>query len=429
VIRTSKHSVDETNKDKLVKYKAFLAEMRRVAAIYVDYFWGTNYEWVDGKGNPKVLDIASKQYHCPPYFDYSLIPVETDLSCRALSSLATQCCGMVKAALEGQNHRQYVYDKKTREGEKISEKLIENMEKFVPVKPRTQNMNLEVSSKCCDFGFPTKEFGGFLKLKSLGDAYGQIKIPVRFHRQSNKWKSVSELKGSFLLCDRKIELRWESFPAKKTEGITVGADQGKTDVLNLGDGQVTPKKDIHGHSLDSIIDVLARRKPGSRNYRRAQRQRENFINWSLNRLNLGNIRHVKLEKIYQMYQGRRVSRKMRRWTYTLISGKTNRMCEELGVQVTEQASAYRSQRCSGCGMVLGRNRKKKEYLCENCGLAIDADYNACLNHEADLPEVPVWLSSLHLNRSEGFFWKPEGFFGADGKELRVPCSCEKVRCL
>ena len=45
-----------------------------------------------------------------------------------------------------------------------------------------------------------------------------------------------------------------------------------------------------------------------------------------------------------------------------------------------------------------------------------------MNHEVDLPEVPIFVSNLHLNKTEGFYWKPEGFFRLDGKELRVPCS-------
>ena len=60
---------------------------------------------------------------------------------------------------------------------------------------------------------------------------------------------------------------------------------------------------------------------------------------------------------------------------------------------------------------------------------IDSDYNASRNHEIELPDVPVWLSNLHLNRTSGFFWKPEGFFDADGRELRVPYSEEKTQCL
>lgn len=431
MIRTSKHFItnNDTNKNKLIRYSAFLKEMRRVAGIYVEYLWNTHYEWKDKHGKLLILDIKNRQYRCPPYFDYNLIPVETNLSARALSSLVTQCCGIVKAVLEGQNHRQYIYDRKVKNNEEINEKLIEKINEFEPTKPQTDRINIELSTKCCDFGFPTKEFDGFLRLKSIGRNYGQINLPIKFHKQSNKWKKTSVLKGSFLFCDNKIEMRWESFPPKKTEGITVGADQGKGNVLYLGDSQCTPKTDKDGHSLDSIIDEMARKKTGSKAFKRKKDHRKNFINWSINQLNFKNIMHVKIEKVFDIKRGKRVNRKMRFWASKLASEKTIRLCEEMGVLSTEQASAYRSQRCSDCGMVLKRNRKKQQYVCENCGLVIHADFNACKNHEADLPEVPQWLSNLHLNRTSGFLWKPEGFFDVNGKELRVPCSEEKAQCL
>ena len=430
MIRTSKHFIDnDTNKNKLVRYKAFLTEMRRCASIYIDYLWTTRYEWKDKKDNLIILDIKNKQYHCPPYFDYNLIPLETNLSARALSSLVTQCCGMVKSILEAQNHRQYIYDKKVKNNEKIDEKFTERLKEFKPTKPKTEKINIELSSKCCDFENTNKHFNGFLKLKSIGKSYGFVNIPLKFHKQSNKWKKTSTLMNSFLFCDNKIELRWESFPVKKEKGNTVGADQGKTDVLCLGDKQVTPKNDKHGHSLDSIVERLARKRKGSRNFKKSQAHRKNFINWSINQLNFSKIKHVKLEKLFDMGRGKRTSRKLKHWCGVLISKKVIRLLEELGVQVTEQASAYKSQRCSDCGMVLKRNRKKKSYVCENCGLVIDADYNACLNHETELPEVPIWLSNLRLNKTCGFFWKPQGFFDVSGKEFRVPYSEEKVMCL
>ena len=430
MIRTSKHFIDkDTNNNKIIRYKSFLTEMRRVAGIYVEWLWTTRHDWSNKNGEIFVLDIKNKQYHCPQFFDYNTIPVETTLSARALSSLVTQCCGIVKAVLEGQNNRQRIYDNKIKNNEKISKKLSETVLDFVPTKPRTDRINIELSSKCCDFQVNDKYFNGFLRLKCLGKDFGFIKIPLRFHKQSNKWKKKSTLMNSFLFCDNKIELRWESFPVKKEEGVSLGADQGKGDVLYLSDKQVTPKTDIHKHSLDSIIEDMSRKKKGSKNFKKAQAHRLNFINWSINQLNFNNIKHLKLEELFDLGRNKRISKKLRLWCGVLISGKVIRLCEELGVQVTEQTSAYRSQRCSCCGMVLKRNRKKKCYICENCGLVIDSDYNASLNHECELPDVPVWLSSLHLNKTSGFFWKPEGFFDVNGKELRVPCTEKKSSCL
>lgn len=427
MIRTSKHLLSYSNTNKLENYKSFVTEMRRIAKIYVDYLWNTHYEYKDNKGNLKILDIKNNQMDVPPYFDYNLIKVETKLSARALSSLITQCCGIVKACTEKHRRIQFIIKEKQYNNEKISDKLLENLEKTKPSQPETKNINMELSSKCLDYQkINSKSFEGYLRLKCLGKSFGFIKIPIKFHKQSNKWKKLNfEMLNSFLLSENKIEIRWKSEVPIKSSGITVGADQGKNDVLTLSDGQVTPKFNKHGKSLDSILDKLTRRKRGSKNFKQAQDERKNFVNYSINKLNLSNIRKMNLEEIKNITYKKRYSRKMVHWLNTLIRDKTKRFCEELGVQVAEQSSAFRSQRCSCCGIVLKRNRKGKEYFCTNCGHMIDADLNASINHEIELPEVPFWLSRLHLNLTEGFFWKPEGFFDVNGEEFRVPHSQEK----
>jgi hypothetical protein len=427
MIRASKHTLSESNTGKLSLYGQFLAEMRRVAVIYVDYLWTNQFQWSDKNDVVHTMDIANKQYDVPPFFDYNLIPVETDLCARALSSLITQCCGMVKANVEKQRRRLYLLESKRAKNEPISAKLLENIAKFEPVKPNPSNINLEISSKCADFSAESNHFDGFIRLSSIGERYGHIKLPIQFHRQSNKWMKKGWMLGSFLFCDDVVEIRWESVtPPKKTVGREVGGDSGIKDVLVLSDKQVTPKMDVCGNTMDSIVDKLSRRKKGSKNFAQTQAQRKNFINYSINQLNFDDIKKVKLEKIGFFGYKTRISRRSRHWMATLTRDKIFRICEELGVQVSEQSSTYRSQRCSGCGMVLKKNRHGKEYFCSNCGLVIDADYNASVNHEIDLPEIPVWLRSLRLNHTTGFFWKPEGFFDVSGEELRVPHSETKV---
>lgn len=430
MIRTSKHKIDYSNSKKLEKYIAFLTEMRRVAGIYVDFLWNTHYEWCS-KGKTNVMDITKEQLEVPPFFDYNLIPCETTLSGRAKSSLITQCCGIVKACTEKHRRRLYLLEEKKKNNEEIPKKLQENIDNFKPQKPNTDYINLEISSKCSDFQKSEKNyFEGFLRLKSLGvdkDTFGMIKIPIKFHKQANNWKNKkAEMLQSFLLCNNKIEIRWKLEVPLKKEGREVGADQGKIDILVLSDKQVTLKTNKQGISQEMIIDKLARRKKGSKNFRQTQKERENFVNYTINRLNFSGIRKLNLEKIVNINFGKRMSRKMKHWLNTLIVNKTKRICEELGVQVAEQSSAYKSQRCSCCGIVLKKNRKGKEYFCHNCGNMIDADLNASINHEVNLPDVPFWLSNLHLNKTEGFFWKPEGFFKVNGEEFRVPHSLKNV---
>ena len=51
---------------------------------------------------------------------------------------------------------------------------------------------------------------------------------------------------------------------------------------------------------------------------------------------------------------------------------------------------------------------------------------AALNHEVDLPYIPVSFTWAKKNRGGGFLWLPEGLFDLDGQELRVPDSSFKA---
>ena len=130
-----------------------------------------------------------------------------------------------------------------------------------------------------------------MKLKSLVVGKKPIYVPVKYTKASRKLqKQEGKQMTSFLLSEDSVDIRWElpDVPLK-TEGRTVGADQGMKDLLTLSDGQVTPKVDIHGHTLESIMVKMCRKRPGSRSMKKAQDHRRNFINWSINQLDFEGI--------------------------------------------------------------------------------------------------------------------------------------------
>jgi transposase len=226
--------------------------------------------------------------------------------------------------------------------------------------------------------------------------------------------------NSFLIGKDFVNIRWEKEIELKKDGLEVGGDQGKLTVLSLSDKQETPKTDKHGHSLDSILEKMSKRRKGTKAFSKCKDHRKNFIHWSINQMNLDGIKHVKLEEVVNIGYGKSRSRLMSHWTNTIIRDKVSSRCEENGVRFSMQSCTYRSQRCSQCGMVRKSNRKGKLYICD-CGYSNDADYNASCNHEQSLPEVPLKLRMLNLNR-KGFYWKENGFFDLAGVEIRVPLS-------
>jgi IS605 OrfB family transposase len=206
---------------------------------------------------------------------------------------------------------------------------------------------------------------------------------------------------------------------KKEHGSILGIDIGKIDSITCSNGFAS-KTNSHGYNLGLIIDKLAKKKKGSKAYHRTQEHRTNFINWSINELNLEDFKQVNIEEIRHIRRGKRVNRKMQGWTYTTIFNKLKSKCYEQGVLVQELNPTYTSQRCSVCGRVRKANRKGKIFECDNCGHSQDADLNAARNISFSLPSISKKIRLMKLNLGKGFYWLESGFyFDSKGRQLIV----------
>ncbi len=420
--RTSKHSYSDSNSRKRCDVREFISEYRRVSEIILNQIWFEGYSW-EYKGVSHSFKPLEGFLETPKYIDYKRFDVDTNLSARALSSLVTQLSGIIDAEVVKQRKRLFILKKKREEGaSKTSLKpLIKAIKNNNPVKPSCSRINPELSSKCTDWITTNGEFDGFVRLKSITKDRTEVRIPVRFHKQSKRLqgKPGAEMLKSFSFGDDGVSIRWRfEKPEPKTTGITVGADQGLKDVLTLSDSQTTPKVCPHGHTLEYIAKKLSRKKKGSNAFKRAQQHRKNFVNYSVNCLNLNSIQQINLEEISNIGFKRTQSRILSHWTNTTIRDKVEKICEENGVRLTHQSSTYRSQRCSNCGSVRKANRKGKIYTCKRCGFVVDADLNAARNHEIHLPDIPDALRASKRNRGLGFLWTPTGFYDVEtGRSL------------
>ncbi len=425
MIRSSKHSTKFSNTRKLDNLSIFITEYRRVAGIIVDDVWNNGYTWI--YSGIHEFNIHKNKLELPKYLEYKKFSIETFLSARALSALCTQLTGTLKASVEKQRKRIYMLNKlKASSTPKKQRKLLgKKLRQNIPQKPNIKNLNPELASTCAEFIEKEGCFNGFLKLSSITKSKTKILVPIKFSKHSNSFKDNSfQMMPSFLITNSSVDIRWKNESIEsKTKGITVGGDQGYKDILTLSNNTKTPKEDIHFHTLESIIGRLSRKKKGSKGFKKSQEHRTNFVNWSINRLNLDNIQQINLEKIWNIGYKSCTSRKLSHWTNSNIVNKIESRCESEGVLLKLQSSTYRSQRCSACGVVLKSNRKGKEYICKHCGNVIDADFNASLNHEIELPEIPYTLRILKLNK-KGFFYLENGLFALDGTELIVPASIQ-----
>lgn len=434
-IRSSRHFFKkDINTQKEKTLKSFIEEYNRVLQIMIDYIWENGVSWtvVDNKTGEKTTKICCPKhgyYDTASYFDYKLIKVDTTLSARALSSITSQAMGIISSSIKKHNKRLYQLEQLKKDSNTNSDNIIrlENkIQKNLPQKPeinkKANNVAIELSSKCATL-IKTKdgEFNYFLRLQSIGKKYGKIYIPIRMHKHSNQMKTKGKLLGSFLINNDYLDFRWKiDFPEKKKTGKIVGGDTGKNTLLTLSNEKTTDQtKDKHSHTLTSIIETLSRKKKGSKGFEKAQKHRTNFINWSIKRLNLDDIKEIRLEKVKNIFYKNSYSRKMSHWTNTEIEKAIEKACNENGVHLSYQESFYASQRCFSCGLVRKANRKGKLYKCNGCGYQADADLNSARNHTLELPKVPLALRRLKLNR-KGFYWKLDGLFNLDGSELKVP---------
>lgn len=184
---------------------------------------------------------------------------------------------------------------------------------------------------------------------------------------------------------------------KKIIGIDIGS-------LNVVSSSTGFQSEL---GLADIQKKLSRKKKGSKAYKRAQEERRNFINRSINALNLQEVSIVKRENIKNLKKGKRNSKFINAWTYTEIFDKLDRYCEDQNVSVIKISPNYTSQRCSVCGWTRKSNRRGKLFECTSCGFTQDADLNASKNIALNLQEIgkKERLSKINI---KGFYWLEKG---------------------
>ena len=75
-----------------------------------------------------------------------------------------------------------------------------------------------------------------------------------------------------------------------------------------------------------------------------------------------------------------LSKFLKNWAYYDLQEKIKYKAAEKGIEVVLIDPSYTSQRCSECGYIDRENRQEQaKFICKNCGVAMNADYNAARN--------------------------------------------------
>ncbi len=385
MIKSSKLSIKEANKVKNNDLQNFIKEYQKVCQYFIDITWEmSDIQPLLGK------EITQK--------------AQTWLSQRAIQCAAKQASAIVRGTRTKQKQREHKYKELISKGMfKKARKLKKIIDEQKTSKPSLSTIEPELDSRFVKMDFSNDtSFDGWLTLSSLGNKL-KIQLPVKKTKHFNMLHSKGSLKSGVRISAHKVTFMFDMPDvAKKDVGVTIGLDIGVKNVFSTSDYQHS-KEDNHGWTLDKIQQRLSRRKKGSKGFERAQELRKNYIHWSINRLNLNGVKHLRLEDIRSLRKGSKSSRFLSHWTYTIIYDKLESYSYDHGVHVIRVDPTYTSQRCSKCGWVRKSNRKGKTFKCTSCGFVLDADLNASRNIALELPVISREQRLLRSNRN-GFYW-------------------------
>ena len=395
MIRSTKTTIDFANKAKLDKLHHFVDEYRIVVIKFVDLLW--NLE--------KIPTLIPKEITSQ---------VKTWLSARSIQCAAKQASGVVRGTQTKQKRRLFVIEQLKKTGKfKKSRKLQSIYNKTKQSKPNIENIECELDERFVKIDLDNKtSFDGWLTLSSLGNKL-KLKIPFKKHKHFNKMLQSGILKKGIRLSKYNITFMFDLKDVElKNEGKTIGIDIGQTTTLSCSNGQLLDKCP-HNHTYASICNKLARKKKNSKNFNKTVAHRSNYLRYIVNTLNLDGVKIVNRENIRHLRKFTNTSRRMKHWNYSELFDVLDSKLESQGVLVCKLSPTYTSQRCSHCGWTRKLNRKRKQFKCDKCAYACDADLNASINLSLNLVAITK-QERLQQNNRSGFYWN------VAGKEPIVP---------
>jgi putative transposase len=352
-----------------------------------------------------IIDrIWDKEDKIQKFLNKSDLNINTWLSARMLQCAGKQASGIVRGAKRKQEKRLFQINKFKNLGQfKKARKLQEIFNKTKISKPKITDIELELDSRFIKINLENKtSFDGWITLSSIGKRIS-INIPFKKTKHFNKLYKIGKIKQGIRISKNNITFYFNIKDIdKKNKGKTLGLDIGKINSYSVSDGQKS-KLNKHNQDLNTILLKMSKKKRGSRAFKKCESHRKNYINWSINQLNLDGVKILKIEKIKNLRYKKRCSKILSHWTYTEIFDKLESKCEELGVQVIRISPTYTSQRCSCCGWTQKLNRKGKLFKCAKCEFSCDADINGAKNISFELPPIGEKQRLLRNNKN-GFYW-------------------------
>jgi len=269
---------------------------------------------------------------------------------------------------------------------KFSELNINYMKR---IKIQLKNITIPIDERQFNFSTDSKEFNEFVGLK-LPYFYEnkhraiQINLPIKYHKQYNKYKDWNRRKTVFLKknCNGQFEFIFmfeKEDTIKKSVGPIIGIDLGYKKLIS------SSNEDYYGKEMESIYNKLSNKVRGSKNYSQYLKYKKDSINRNINLFlnEYDDVQKIVCEDLKLLRYKSKLSRKQlniqQYFAYNQVLDLLEIRSQEKGFQLIKVNPAYTSQICSNCGEVDKSNRQGEKYQCKSCGFEADADYNAALN--------------------------------------------------
>lgn len=167
--------------------------------------------------------------------------------------------------------------------------------------------------------------------------------------------------------------------SKKESGVIIGMDVGINHLI------ATSEKEFIGSDTKSLIDVIKRKKQGSKAYVRAKKTLKYHMNKVVkdyfDKTNLRLVVVEKLDNLKRSASGR--SKEFRKtlsnWNYRELLEIIQKHTENNRVSFRSVNPYKTSQMCPECNHTQRENRKGENFKCLKCGFSEQADYVGSLN--------------------------------------------------
>lgn len=382
MIRTSKHIASNANQHKLDLLDTLYSDYKDLLQSYVKFILNEQLpqkSFLSSKDLPTVNSITHSQWKQVAYKQAtetvkSLIKKARDKTFKKYKYIYAKC-------IKNKIHTNFT-------SKRFKDLNINFIKRISTI--NIQNVSIPIDGRLFDVK-EGKTFDEFIRLKTPYFLNNKkravtINIPLKHHRQSNQFKysdwtrkntiQLKKIKDNFYL-----NLFWEKESETKKDGKNiVGIDVGYKKLISSSSG-------IHyGQELNKVYDKISRKKQGSKKFKRALIERNELINFYVKEFiskeqpdevvieSLKNVKHKTSGKVYK-----KTMSKLQHWSYERTFNKLEQLSESKGFIIKKVNPAYTSQTCSKCGSVHKESRKGELYECINCGMKLDADYNAALN--------------------------------------------------